>query len=370
MHIMYYTSIHTQYQYPLTNITQREPALVMESINNYCNMLQAIAWNPWSLTCCPPSLTTCLGWPRAWLNDSSTLRSTGANGTQSRASLRKRMRSHMGSAKTLSTQSCRSQTPKKICSLPAIPCRCNLRLVPLDLVLRDRWLVGTEHLKNQSGKVSNSYDLSLVLRSLKNELMKGRSKFPAPIKQKSLIKFLPQWPLIELKIDGQPPKRSTVNLCPRHLIHHRQHPTKMNFPSLFTIYLYCPLRYFHPVYEKCPPCFCCGNVVTDSSGSLGIGTGTGAIITRLSWRRWGEPMERAWMGHISPQIIQKKTVRTFCRISSLRLLMSNTRAFADAVLIISSSATLKVYFQNSMQVTSQNVLSFLSRTHLKLLKRR
>ena len=82
----------------------------------------------------------------------------------------------------------------------------------MDLAQRDRWLAGTKHLKNHSGKVSISPDLPPVLRPLKDELMMERSKLPAHIKQKSRIKFLPQWPFVELKTYGQPPKRSSVNL--------------------------------------------------------------------------------------------------------------------------------------------------------------
>ena len=82
----------------------------------------------------------------------------------------------------------------------------------MDLDQRDRWLAGTKHLTNHSGKVSISPDLPPVLRPLEDELMRGRSKLPAQIKPKSRIKFLPQWPFVERKIDGQPPKRSSVNL--------------------------------------------------------------------------------------------------------------------------------------------------------------
>ena len=83
----------------------------------------------------------------------------------------------------------------------------------MDFAQRDRWLASTMHLKNHSGKVSISPYLPPVLRPLKDELMKERSNLPAQIKQKSLIEFLSQWPFVKLKIDGQLPKRSSVNLC-------------------------------------------------------------------------------------------------------------------------------------------------------------
>ena len=311
--------------------------------------------------------TTSLGWPRAWLNDSSTLRSTGASGTQSRSSLRKRMRSHVGSARTLSTQSCRSQMPKKICSLHAITCRLNLTLVSLwglwaSLYVIGGWLVRST-LRTRVARCQTLLTCPWCCDLWKTNWWRDVLNFQSRSSRNPASSFFPSGPLSNSKLMATHPNvlqwisvplpikcsiwilclffGNPLNLCPRHLMHHKQHPISMNFPSFPTIYLYCLLRYSHPIYEKCPACFCCGNVVTDSSWSLGIGTGTGAIITRLPRCQWGEHMERAWMGHISPQIIQKILVRTFCRISSLRLLMSGTRAFADTVLVISSSATVK-----------------------------
>ena len=82
----------------------------------------------------------------------------------------------------------------------------------VDLVQRDSWLSGTKHLKNYSGKVSISPDLPPVIRPMKDELMEVRSKLPRDIKLKSKLKFLPHWPFLELRIDGQTPKRPSISL--------------------------------------------------------------------------------------------------------------------------------------------------------------
>ena len=82
----------------------------------------------------------------------------------------------------------------------------------VDLAQRDSWISGTKHLKNYSGKVSISPDLPPVIRPLKDELMEARAKLPTDIKQKSRLKFLPQWPFVELRIEGQSPKRPSSSL--------------------------------------------------------------------------------------------------------------------------------------------------------------
>ena len=74
------------------------------------------------------------------------------------------------------------------------------------------WISGTKHLKNYSGKVSISPDLPPVIRPLKDELMETRAKLPTDIKQKSRLKFLTQWPFVELRIQGQSPKRPSSSL--------------------------------------------------------------------------------------------------------------------------------------------------------------
>ena len=76
-----------------------------------------------------------------------------------------------------------------------------------DLAQRDRWLAGTRNLRNHDRKVSLSPDLPPVLRPMKDALMLTRSKLAADIKSKSRVRYLPTWPFVELRIDGQPPRR-------------------------------------------------------------------------------------------------------------------------------------------------------------------
>ena len=76
----------------------------------------------------------------------------------------------------------------------------------VDLAQRDRWLSGTKYLKNYNKKISISPDLPPVLRPLKDELMQTRAQLPAQQKQKSRVRFIPQWPFVELQIQGQSPQ--------------------------------------------------------------------------------------------------------------------------------------------------------------------
>ena len=82
----------------------------------------------------------------------------------------------------------------------------------MDLVQRDQWLSGTKNLKNSNKKISISPDLPPVLRPAKDELLQECSKLPLQIKQNSRIKFLPQWSFVQLKVEGQAPKSSSLTL--------------------------------------------------------------------------------------------------------------------------------------------------------------
>ena len=73
-------------------------------------------------------------------------------------------------------------------------------------------LSGTKNLKNYNEKISISPDLPPVLRPAKDELLQKRSKLPLQTKQKSRIKFRPQWPFVQLKVEGQAPKSSSLTL--------------------------------------------------------------------------------------------------------------------------------------------------------------
>ena len=76
----------------------------------------------------------------------------------------------------------------------------------LDLAQRDRWLTGTKNLRGHPKKISISTDLPPILRPLKDNLMLLRSKLAPDIKSKFRVRYLPRWPFVELKIEGQAPK--------------------------------------------------------------------------------------------------------------------------------------------------------------------
>ena len=75
-----------------------------------------------------------------------------------------------------------------------------------DLAQRDRWLAGTKNLRGHTKKISVSVDLPPILRPLNDNLMLMRSKLEPNIKSKSRVRHLPQWPFVELRIEGQSPK--------------------------------------------------------------------------------------------------------------------------------------------------------------------
>ena len=75
----------------------------------------------------------------------------------------------------------------------------------VDLAQRDRWLTGTKHLRGHTRKISISPDLPPppILCPLKNTLMLTRSKLAPDVKSKSRVRYLPRWPFVELKVEGQ-----------------------------------------------------------------------------------------------------------------------------------------------------------------------
>lgn len=83
-----------------------------------------------------------------------------------------------------------------------------------DLAQRDKWLAGTRKLKDTAGdkKISVSTDLPPVIRPLKDELMLKRSKMDFQMKQKTKLRYLPQFPFVELRAEGQSPIRPSKSL--------------------------------------------------------------------------------------------------------------------------------------------------------------
>ena len=82
-----------------------------------------------------------------------------------------------------------------------------------DLADRDKWLSGTRNLRNSNRKISVSPDLPPVLRPLKDSLMLKRSKMRPELKSKSRVRYLPQWPFAELKVEGQAAINPTETLA-------------------------------------------------------------------------------------------------------------------------------------------------------------
>lgn len=80
-----------------------------------------------------------------------------------------------------------------------------------DLADRDAWFAGAKHLRTQPKKMTLSPDLPPVLRPLKDDLMKTRSELPPETKSKSRVRYLAQWPYVQLKIEGQQPRDPTTD---------------------------------------------------------------------------------------------------------------------------------------------------------------
>ena len=76
-----------------------------------------------------------------------------------------------------------------------------------DLSKRNQWLAGARHLKAHPQKVSLSPDLPPVLRPLKTELLNARKALPLEQKSKTSIRFLPQWPYVEMATSGGGPRK-------------------------------------------------------------------------------------------------------------------------------------------------------------------
>ena len=81
-----------------------------------------------------------------------------------------------------------------------------------DLSQRDEWLAGTSNLKGLEKNFSLTPDLPPVIRPYKDQLMLQRKQMPAEVKSKTRIRYLPKWPFVELRTEGQPPVRPDVTL--------------------------------------------------------------------------------------------------------------------------------------------------------------
>ena len=76
-----------------------------------------------------------------------------------------------------------------------------------DLSQRNKWLLGGRKLKNIQDNISICPDLPPVLRPMKTELLQKRKYLPQEKKKNSHIKYLRQWPYVELTIPSSPKVR-------------------------------------------------------------------------------------------------------------------------------------------------------------------
>ena len=76
-----------------------------------------------------------------------------------------------------------------------------------DLSQRNKWLLGARKLKHLQDNISICPDLPPVLRPLKTELLQKRKSLPQEKKNNSHIKYLRQWPYVELTIPNSPKVR-------------------------------------------------------------------------------------------------------------------------------------------------------------------
>ena len=79
-----------------------------------------------------------------------------------------------------------------------------------DLSQRNEWLTGAKGLRNHADRISVSPDLPPVLRPLKTELLNKRKTLPPEQKSRSFIRYLKQWPYIELVCGQNDPIRPLV----------------------------------------------------------------------------------------------------------------------------------------------------------------
>ena len=92
----------------------------------------------------------------------------------------------------------------------------------LDLSQRNAWLDSAKNLKRHPdcSKITISPDLPNDLRPLKTELLNKRKVLPPEQKKSSSIRFLKQWPYVELRVKHHPtirPSESVSNVCERVL---------------------------------------------------------------------------------------------------------------------------------------------------------
>ena len=94
----------------------------------------------------------------------------------------------------------------------------------VDLAYRDKWLAGAKNLQtyiaglpppvdpNKPKKISLAIDLPPKIRPLKDNLMIKRKQLPIERRRKSKLRYLAQWPFVELRVEGQDTIRPSETL--------------------------------------------------------------------------------------------------------------------------------------------------------------
>ena len=81
-----------------------------------------------------------------------------------------------------------------------------------DLRQRNQWLMGAKNLRNHMDNISLIPDLPPVLRPLKTELLNIRRDMPPDRKSRSSLRYLKQWPYIELVCGQSRPIQPTITI--------------------------------------------------------------------------------------------------------------------------------------------------------------
>ena len=70
-----------------------------------------------------------------------------------------------------------------------------------DLSERNEWLKGAQNLKGKDIKIAP--DLPPILRQLKTDILNQRKELPLPVRKKSSVRYLKQWPFVKLTIKDE-----------------------------------------------------------------------------------------------------------------------------------------------------------------------
>lgn len=76
----------------------------------------------------------------------------------------------------------------------------------VDLSKRNKWLAGARHLRGHPDRINICPDLPPLLRPLKTQLLDARKAMPPAQKSKTSLRYLAQWPYVEMATSGGGPR--------------------------------------------------------------------------------------------------------------------------------------------------------------------